>query len=119
MEGLSDPKERASIRRGRAAVRPAATAGLGPPALAPKTRARTSAVRRDARHRCQTHANGAIIRALRTNIVQRALDLLCNCLICGVRRLARTLQCHTTPPASHLKPIGISAASSTPFPEAI
>src|ERR1700682_3539446 len=115
MEGLSDPKERASIRRGRAAVRPAAAAGLAPPPPAPKAGVPHACPTRNPRRRCHTHANGAIIRAARTNIVQSALDLLSNCLICRVGSLARTLQCHTTPPASHIRHLDLGG-ELYPFP---
>ena len=116
--GLSDPKERASIRRGRAAVRPAAAAGLASLVLAPKTRVRMSAATRNPACRCQTHANGAIIHAARTNVVQTTLHLLSNCLICRIRSLARTLQCHTAPPASHIRHLD-PGGELYPFPEAI
>src|SRR3981081_1332600 len=102
MEGLSDPKERASIRRGRATVRPRTK----------NARAHGCPTRNPAR-RCQTHANGAIIHGPRTNIVQTTLGLLSNCLICRVHSLARTLQCHTAPPAAHTRDPG---GERYPFP---
>src|ERR1700730_9061000 len=67
--------------------------------------------------RCHTHANGAIIQAARTNIVQSTLDWLSNCLICRIRSLARTLHCHTAPPASHIRHLD-PGGEIYPFPEA-
>ena len=69
--------------------------------------------------RCQPHVNGAIIAAPRTSMVQTALNLPANYLICYEGGLAQTLQYQATPPASHISPLSTAAASSTPFPEAI
>src|SRR2546430_13244624 len=111
MEGLSDPKERASIRRAprsgppRAAVRPEPAGGTQTPELAPATRMRTYAIPGNPHRRCQPHVNGAIIAAPRTNMVQTALNLPANYLIWYDHGLAWTLQYQATSPASHISPL--------------
>src|SRR5438309_2108108 len=67
------------------------------------------------RRRCHTRANGAIIRAARTNIVQTPRYALTNCLICCSDGLARTLQDLATPPASHTSRLDLGG-ELYPFP---
>src|SRR3979490_2452159 len=81
MEGLSDRKERASIRTAPSGGPPPPPAGTATPPLAPKARVRRLPLCEIRGARCPPHVNGAIIRAPRTNMVQTTLTLLANCLI--------------------------------------
>src|SRR2546430_9907378 len=87
----------------RGSVRPGPAAGPGTPELAPRTRVHRSAPDEIGGRRCQSHVNGAIMAAPRTNMVQTAHHLPANYLICDGRGLAQTLQYQATPPASHIR----------------